>query len=91
MGALLAHRRSECAADCGHYIQPGDFITQGETPTEWFHTECTDPDLQDFTELPDGGRIPEWEQPADWELKPGEKVCTGCWMVQPCDCESGNQ
>lgn len=89
MGALLAFHRTECAADCGHYIRPGDWITQGDTPTEWFHAECADPDpdpdLQDFTELPDP------ELPADWELKPGEEICTECWMVQPCDCERGNQ
>lgn len=83
MGLTLAVRRSECAADCGHRIQPGERITQGDTLSEWLHEDCADQTLQDFTALPD----PEAEQPADWELKPTEKVCTRCWMVQPCDCE----
>ena len=28
------------------------------------------------------------ERPAAWELKPTEKVCKVCWLVQPCDCEA---
>lgn len=81
MGHTLAVRRSECAADCGHHIQPGERITQGETPSEWFHEDCADQVLEDLSDMPDP------ERPADWELKPTEKICTRCWIVQPCDCE----
>lgn len=79
----VAQYRSECAADCGQAIQPGQLIVRVDGD-DWAHEECTDAlAALDFSD-------PQDAQPAADKLPrlgPRDTVCPDCWMIQPCDCE----
>lgn len=78
---MAAVYQTDCAADCGHVIRPGDDIEMDDRG-DWVHLACSDP----FAAMPDPQPEPE-DEPAEWELKPHETVCLVCFLVKPCDCE----
>lgn len=78
---MAAVYQTDCAVDCGHPIRPGDDIEMDDNG-DWAHLACVDT----FASMPDPTPEPD-DEPADWELKPHETVCTRCFLVKPCTCE----